>query len=56
MPSNLTYATYFPSTLPVSYVSSNGTAAASMNINVPNQCGLLGYHKPYSSSFSRGMN
>jgi len=57
MAANTTYSTYYPNAYAIQYISTNGVAASTLtDVPVPNSCGLLGYSKPYSSSFSRGMN
>lgn len=57
MPSNMTYSTYYPSTVSLQQVGINsGGAIVQVNAKSPNTTNVFGYSKPYSSSFSRGMN
>lgn len=57
MPSTATYSTYYPSTVSLQQVGINsGGILSQVNAKSPNTTNVFGYSKPYSSSFSRGMN
>lgn len=57
MPANATYSTYYSSNINLTQVGiTAGGVIGPINAKSPNITSVFGYSKPYSSSFSRGMN